>query len=294
MLHEFSLEIPYAEVDEAIEKLNAVGIYYISYDAPIELVTTDNGYDFTENQDAVINLMIYAEDDGLETQPAYYLEILPEVLGVGEEQIRYQLLLTDSWQQPFEDVNLGNGWIIGLPDHEKSTTSSHQYLWFDPQGAFGTGLHGTTQDCLTIILKHDFRGQSAADLGTGSGILSIAAAVKGATAIQAIDIERVEREIQYNANLNGVTCIRVEQADLLEGEYRVSPSYDWIFINIGGDEAVQMMKRHNLLEGYQGNLLISGLVEWNAGEVVTLLEKFGFRLMERLQSNEWVTIHFIK
>ena len=74
--------------------------------------------------------------------------------------------------------------------------------FFTPQGAFGTGLHETTQDILKFIVEEDFEGKSLLDLGTGSGILSIAAGVKGASKIVAVDIRDVEDEVLLNASLN--------------------------------------------------------------------------------------------
>lgn len=292
MLHEFTVQIPYADAEEMVDKLSEAGIYYVSYDTPIELLTTENGYAYQERLDGTIDLKVYAEDDGTGSQPRNYNDILAKVLGVAEEDIRYQFVSSDSWQQPFEDIDLNNGWIICSPDTPPEQYPHHQYLRFDPQGAFGTGLHGTTQDCLRIILKHDFKGQSVADLGTGSGILSLAAALKGADSVDAVDIEPVKREIQYNASLNGISSITVKQADLLHGEFTMDNSYDWIFINIGGDETRRIIERHHLLQRFQGNFILSGLVEWSAPKIMQLLEAAGFKLIERLQSEEWVTLQY--
>ncbi|MEW9667795.1 50S ribosomal protein L11 methyltransferase [Ammoniphilus sp. 3BR4] len=292
MLHEFTIQVPYADAEEAVDKLNEAGIYYVSYDTPIELLTTENGYAYQERLEATIDLKVYAEDDGTGSQPSAYKDILANALGVAEEEISYQFILTDSWQQPFEDIDLDNGWIICSPDTPPDQYPHLQYLWFDPQGAFGTGLHGTTQDCLRMILKQDFTGQSVADLGTGSGILSLAAALKGASHVDAIDIEPVEREIQYNASLNGVSSISVKQADLLEGDFEIDLSYDWIFINIGGDETRLIIERYDMLQRFRGNLLLSGLVEWSAPKIMQLLEQNGFQLAERSQTDEWVTLRY--
>ena len=292
MLHEFTIQIPYADAEEAVDKLNQAGIYYVSYDTPIELLTTENGYAYQERLDAAIDLKIYAEDDGSGSQPSSYKNILANVLGVAGGEISYQFIESDSWQQPFEDIDLNNGWIICSPDTPPDRYPHLQYLRFDPQGAFGTGLHGTTQDCLRMILKHNFSGQSVADLGAGSGILSLAAAVKEAKQVDAVDIEPVEREIQYNASLNGVSSISVKQADLLEGDFTLDPSYDWIFINIGGEETRKILERHDMLHRFGGNFLISGLVEWSAPKIMQLFDQAGFRLIERSQSEEWVTLHY--
>lgn len=292
MLHEFMIKIPYTMADDYIEKLNYEGIYYVSYDTPIEVITTENGYDYKEKPDAMVELKIYAEEGDRPNLPQSYLKLICDLFQLEKDQIAYQLLTEDSWQLPFEDIDLGNGWMICLPERVEQYPEDH-CIRFDPQVAFGTGLHGTTQDCLRVILEQDFSGQSVADLGTGSGILGIAAALRGARHVLGIDIEPVEREIQYNASLNGVD-IQVEQQDLLHGNYVLRKDWDWIFINIGGDEALQLLERHGLFSGFQGKLLVSGLVEWNTEKLESLLAEAGYLPIQRLQSNEWVTFLFAK
>ncbi|WP_134700577.1 50S ribosomal protein L11 methyltransferase [Ammoniphilus sp. YIM 78166] len=292
MLHEFTITIPYAMADDYIEKLNHAGVYYVSYDTPIEVITTENGYDYQEKPDALVDLKIYAEEGDRPHLPDAYLELIGELFSLEKDQIAYQLLTEDAWQQPFEDIDLGNGWMICLPERAEQYQDAH-CIRFDPQVAFGTGLHGTTQDCLRVILEQDFSGLCVADLGTGSGILGIAAALRGASRVLAIDIEPVAREIEYNASQNGVD-IQVEQQDLLHGDYVLRKDFDWIFINIGGDEALQLLERHGLLDGFHGKLLVSGLVEWNTAKLESMLSEAGFKGIQRLQSNEWVTFLFAK
>jgi ribosomal protein L11 methyltransferase len=199
---------------------------------------------------------------------------------------------TQEWSQAFEDIELKNGWVIrysGSNEEYKPETTLH----LDPQGAFGTGVHGTTQDCLEVILECDFRGKRVLDLGTGSGILSIAALLKGAQEVIAVDLEPVEREILHHAHLNGVKQIQIVQADLIDGSYRIQDWFDWIFINIGGDEAKMIINRHELLEK-SNHFLVSGLVEWHTEHVTSMFKNAGFSLRKRLQSDEWVTMYFNK
>ena len=167
-------------------------------------------------------------------------------------------------------------------------------IFFTPQGAFGTWLHETTQDILKFIVEEDFEGKSLLDLGTGSGILSIAAGVKGASKIVAVDIRDVEDEVLLNASLNELENIEVVVGNVLHEEYKLDEKFDWIFINIGGEETAMFM---DFIEEHiekTGKLLVSGLVEWSFDWGKEKVENKGFKLNKKFQTNEWCTAIFSK
>lgn len=290
MLHQFTLQVPYADVQPMIEKLNEVDIFNIYYESPIELTPYEYGYAYREREEEPIDLNIYAEEDPALSLPEAYFSLLEQVLGIDRSKIRYELLQMEDWQEPFEDIDLGNGWVIGLPDSIFAGHENYRRILFDPQGAFGTGLHGTTQDCLRMILARDFTGMRVADLGAGSGILGLAAALKGASDVLAVDLEPVEREILYNASLNQLEQIHVLQMDLLNAKSSLPSDVDWIFINIGGEETQGILDRHDFLEQFTGNYLLSGLVEWSFDQVIDPLLARNYVVEEKRQSNEWVTV----
>ena len=161
------------------------------------------------------------------------------------------------------------------------------------QGAFGTGLHETTQDILKLILNDlNLKNKTVLDIGTGSGILSIAASISGAKSVVAVDIRDVEDEVMLNASLNNLTNIEAVVGNILEDKTLIKENFDWIFINIGGEETkmfIEYIKNH-LNEN--GNLLVSGLVEWSFDEVKENVESYGFKLQSKHQTNEWVTAVF--
>ncbi|MBB6453340.1 ribosomal protein L11 methyltransferase [Salirhabdus euzebyi] len=292
MLHEFTIKIPYGQADEITEKLNVVGIYNVYYEAPIEVVVIPNGYDFEEQSEEKIDFKIYASDVEVENLPASYFQLIEESLHMKQKDVSYQFLTKVESDFSLEDIDLGNGWVISYPDYK--TYENKCVLKFDPQAAFGTGLHETTQDCLRIILEKDFVSQSVLDLGSGSGILTTAAALKNARKLKAVDFEPVRRELVHNFKLNDLhNELTIEQADLLAGEYKVKDIYDWTFINIGADEALEIIQRHSLLDKSK-HFILSGLVEWNIEGVLETFLSAGFTIQQRLQSAEWVTLHFDK
>ncbi|WP_077622743.1 50S ribosomal protein L11 methyltransferase [Sediminibacillus massiliensis] len=293
MLYEYTVLVEYQTIDQSIESLNAAGLYNLYYEPPIEIIKVQNGYDYEERQQEFIELKIYAEEGESPGLPETYLSLIENTLGIAKDEIRLARIDDTSWDVSFEDIDLGNGWVLCYSG-QTDVHPGKKILRFDPQAAFGTGLHATTQDCLRIILSENLNDKSVLDLGTGSGVLSIAAALKGAEKVTAVDYEPVEREIRLNAELNKVDIpLSIEQADLLEGEYSVTEPFDVIVINIGADETRKIVERHQLVDK-SDTFLISGVVEWNAGQVMEMFKKEGYSAEVRMQTDEWLTFLFKK
>ncbi|WP_421383478.1 50S ribosomal protein L11 methyltransferase [Bacillus salacetis] len=293
MLYEFKIKIEQSQVDELIEKLSSRGLYNFYYEQPIEVITFSNGYEYKEAEEELLDFNIYFEENEVEHFPEDCFSIVTEASGIPKAGITHSKVKENIEVPDFEDIELNEDWVIAYSgDPEKHPGKN--VLRFEPQAAFGTGLHETTQDCLRIILKQDFTDKKVLDLGTGSGILTIGALLKGARHVTAIDYEPVEREVLYNAGLNGVEeQVEVMQKDLIDGEYRIEDEYDWIFINIGGDEALHIIQRHELLQK-SPRFLVSGLVNWHTEGVEQAFEQAGFEKINTMQTNEWVTMEYYK
>ena len=143
-----------------------------------------------------------------------------------------------------------------------------------------------------ILNDLNLKNKTVLDIGTGSGILSIAASISGAKSVVAVDIRDVEDEVMLNASLNNLTNIEAVVGNILEDKTLIKENFDWIFINIGGEETKMFMEyiKNHLNEN--GDLLVSGLVEWSFDEVKENVESYGFKLQSKHQTNEWVTAVF--
>ncbi|TLS37596.1 50S ribosomal protein L11 methyltransferase [Pseudalkalibacillus caeni] len=291
MYIQYQMKVPYRIVEQTIEKLNGVGLVFTHYDVPIEVEKDQNGYRYEEVGDANVNLEVYVEDTD-EKPPEHYMLLISKTVGISQSEITYREIKDENWQKPFEDVMLTNGWVICTPESEANYVEHKIVL--DPQGAFGTGLHETTQNCLQIMLEKDFSGLHAVDLGAGSGILSVAAAIRNAQSVESVDIQPVEREINYNALLNQISNITVNQADLLSGEYRSKHNPDFIIINIGVEETIKIIQVNHLFETDCSEFLVSGIVEWNEKKITDFFVEAGYPVKERIHTNEWVTVLFSK
>ncbi len=284
-MFEISFPVKYSEIDEIIDKLISIGLYSTYYDAPFEVTVDSNGYGFYERENEVVDLKIYPESEA-EEECVEYINGIKEILNI-EEKIILSRLKEDNWQQPFEPVDLNNGWIIAEPHVD---FKNKMKINFESQGSFGTGLHETTQDLLRYILEYDLSGLTILDLGTGSGILSIAAALRKAEKIVALDIRDVTIEVLHNASLNNISNIDVVVADVTSKDLGVNNKFDIVFINIGGEETLASMDFINEVIKLNGMLFISGLVEWSSDKIYEELKFQGYKLVKSTKTNEWVTM----
>lgn len=281
-----SYKLPYEKLDSTIELLAINDIYNVFYENPLEITTDNYGYGYLEKEDEEIILKVAfeGEKEGLENFKNTLKDILKmEYINIEENNYDYTTY-------DFPAIHLDEKYVIASPEEEFEGKTKINFI---SQGAFGTGLHETTQDILKLILNElDLRGKSVLDIGTGSGILSIASAIAGASEVVAVDIRDVEDEVMLNASLNNLSNIEVVVGDILENSNLVNKNFDWIFINIGGEETKMFMKYIKEHLKPNGDILVSGLVEWSFDEVKENVESYGFKLVSKHQTNEWVTAIF--
>lgn len=280
-----SYKLPYEKLDSTIEKLAINDVYNVFYENPLEITTDDYGYGYIEREDEEIVLKVaFEEEDGLEEFKEKLKNIL-EMDYISVEENNYDYTIYD-----FPAIHLDDKYVIASPDEEFEGKTKINFI---SQGAFGTGLHETTQDILKLILNDlNLKNKTVLDIGTGSGILSIAASISGAKSVVAVDIRDVEDEVMLNASLNNLTNIEAVVGNILEDKTLIKENFDWIFINIGGEETKMFMEYIKKHLNENGNLLVSGLVEWSFDEVKENVESYGFKLQSKHQTNEWVTAVF--
>ena len=193
----------------------------------------------------------------------------------------------NAWKQYYFPVRVTRfltvvpSWI----DYEREQ-DDELLIELDPGLAFGTGTHPTTQLSLTA-LEQTIRGnESVLDVGTGSGVLSIASKLLGASKVTAFDIdEMATRVAKENIALNPtIGEIDVYENNLLVG---VDQKSDLIVANILAEILLQMPEDAHRNLNDDGRLILSGIIESKANEVMEAYEKAGFTLVERMTMREW-------
>lgn len=281
-----SYKIPYKDLDSTIELLQINDIFNVFYESPLEITTDNYGYGYLEKNDEDIILKVAFEESSESVND--FVSFLKSILN--KDHISIEENYYDYLDFNFPAIHIDDNWVLASPDEDFPNKNKINFI---SQGAFGTGLHETTQDILRIILNDlDLNEKTLLDIGTGSGILSIAASMVGASSVTAVDIRDVKDEVELNSSLNNLTNINTIVSNILEDDSLISDKFDWIFINIGGEETKMFMDFISKHLKPQGKVLISGLVDWSFSEVKSAVESYSFKLLNKYQTNEWVTATF--
>ncbi|MDL2206295.1 50S ribosomal protein L11 methyltransferase [Eubacteriales bacterium OttesenSCG-928-N13] len=193
------------------------------------------------------------------------------------------------WKREFKPFRLGEHMLVVPSWTQPDVRPGDHIIRIDPGMAFGTGTHETTALCTALVEQYIHPGDSVIDVGTGTGILAIAAAHMGARGILAIDIDPTAvRVAQQNVRENGMeTQIRCEQGDLLE---TVKQQANVVIANIIADVIIGIVKpvRARILDG--GLFICSGIIREKRDEVIAALEQAGYHQLDVRERGEWVAI----
>jgi ribosomal protein L11 methyltransferase len=221
-------------------------------------------------------------------------DLRSELLGLGAAEVVATTVpeedWAESWKQYFKTRRIGERIIIRPTWEEAEAGRSDLVIVLDPGQAFGTGDHPTTRLCLELMQKVEVSGKTVADVGCGSGILSIAAVMLGASKVAASDLDAQSVEVsKENAALNGTSfeCIVAEGFDALHGE-----EFDVVLSNIISATLIRLAPdaaRHVRKGGYW---IVSGIIQQNWRDVLAAVERSGFVLVRHVEEGEWVGATF--
>ncbi len=206
-----------------------------------------------------------------------------------ETQLTVAVLPEENWQERwreyFKPVKVTeNIWVAppwDLPRGEKEAL----VIVIDPQMAFGTGTHETTQLMILALVKHLKKGDAVLDAGTGSGILAILARKLGSGPVIAFDIDpEAIANANHNRQLN-----RVDSIDFRVGNEDSVPEkgFDLVLANISREILLNMLFALETKLNPGGRLILSGLLE-TEGEIMHRALAGRLELVEQLQKNEWI------
>jgi ribosomal protein L11 methyltransferase len=283
-------------VSELLSRYTSEGVVI---EEPIELI--DEGQEYRILTGQPVHVRAYLPLDGKEEEARRRIEeglwhlssLGAHFVGKLETRTVNEEDWANAWKDYFHVTHIGRRLVI-RPSWREYTPKAHEVvLTLDPGMAFGTGLHPTTRMCLEELEKRVQPGMRVLDVGTGSGILSIAAAKLGAESVYAIDNSSVAAEsAAANVALNGLServNVVLGIIDDAEAE-RLAGQYDLVLANIIahviGSIAPQLARV--LTPG--GVLISSGIIEARRQDAEGPLQAAGLEPIEQVMIEDWLAL----
>ena len=199
---------------------------------------------------------------------------------------------TESWKKAFKPFRLGEHMVVKPSWEPFDAQSGDHIIEIDPGMAFGTGTHETTGMCVELVEKYVRPGDECMDIGTGTGILAIAAAHMGAGHVLATDLDAVAvRVAEENVRNNGFADrIDVRCGDLLEAVGAPNAGCDVVIANIIADVIIGLAApvKPYLREG--GVFICSGIAVNRLEDVLEALRDAGFAVLDAETKGEWSAV----
>jgi len=246
---------------------------------------------------------------------------LGQIHPMGEPAVR-ELAETDwaeAWKKHYRPLRVGQRLLITPSWLAPDARPGDLVIRLDPGMAFGSGLHPSTRLCLAFLEQQVQAGDHVLDLGSGSGILAIAAARLGAASVLARDIDRVAvRAAGENAQTNGVAhIVRVEEGSLPDSGSELAGSdeacvgghpaaqgreprqasgrwrgpWDVVVVNILAEVIVELLGQGLAsVVAPDGRLILAGIIQPRAADVQVALLAQGMTIAGRLEEGDWVAL----
>lgn len=242
----------------------------------------DAGYEGFEETDTTLDAFI--------GEPNFDMSLLNEIA------FKYQTSYTSEkiaernwnqiWESNFQPVVVDDYVAIRADFHQPTTTTKFEIV-ITPKMSFGTGHHATTYMMIELMKEIDLKGKSVLDFGTGTGILAILAEKSGAGKIHAIDNDDWSiTNAEENFKKNNCNKTVLKKAAAISSKMK----YDIILANINKNVILENFSTlsHQLSKG--GEILISGLLQDDKGEILSIATEQRLSLQKELIRNNWIAL----
>ena len=196
----------------------------------------------------------------------------------------------NSWKRFIKPARVGRSFWVTPPWLNRPNFRRREIITIEPGMAFGTGTHATTRSCMefleVVASKMTVKRWSVLDVGTGSGILAMAARLLGATEIWAIDNDPVAIKVaRENLRLNGIG-----DAVVLSGRKisTIRRSFTVVIGNLTAETIIELAKILQSRVAANGYLILSGILHWQAKNLLRCFAE-QFRAVKRQRKREWVS-----
>lgn len=286
------------EYEEKVEIfLSDLGIDNMAIEDPEDLKIfqeRQNAWDLYDDdliklEKGFIRFTIYLDDihdnDEREAKIKAYIE---ELGGEFSKEIIDDSDWKNNWKKFFKILKPNKTIVIVPTWEEYEKKDGEEIIKLEPGMAFGTGSHETTSLCIKKLEEYMKPGMKVLDIGTGSGILSIAASKLGASKVLGVDIDPMSVYIaNENKKLNEVINAEFIVGDLLS---KVKDKYDIVVSNILAEVIVTMTGDLHKFLNKDGIFISSGILKVKSAMVIDSLEANGFDILNVEDLNEWTSI----
>lgn len=275
--------------------MSQIYIEYIFKVTPLqpgtEILIAELGYagfeSFVETEEGV---SAYIQKEALD---AAILEEI-NILNSKEFKIEYtfseieQVNWNSEWEKNFDPIEVDGKCTVRAPFHPNKNFEYE--IVIEPKMSFGTGHHETTFMMLQFILENDFEEKTVLDMGCGTAVLAILAEMRGASKLDAVDIdewcfENSLENIERN-NCNNITAF-LGDSSLLEDK-----KFDVVIANINRNILLDDMKVYRKTMDKGGELYLSGFYVEDLPIITETCNNLGFTFVENKEKNRWVAAEF--
>ncbi|HPV05956.1 MAG TPA: 50S ribosomal protein L11 methyltransferase [Aggregatilineales bacterium] len=225
-------------------------------------------------------------------EAVYYLGRLYENIPQPEFSIVKEDDWAEAWKRGYHPIRIGERIFIKPAWVEVEPAPGDVVIEMDPGMAFGTGTHPTTQLCLRACEWFCVPGISMVDIGTGSGVLAIAAAKLGCHKVLALDIDPVAvRVAQENVERNSVAETVTVMRGSIDSLQRTARHFDLAMANLTARIILEMVPnglQHVVWPG--SKMVFSGIIQEQVDEVIAALEGIDLEVLGQRHIDDWVML----
>ena len=273
--HEFTIRIPKPFRDMLIKRLTEKGCLGVMEDRDFFIAYFPDTCDIGTITSELVAQKALLEKTNDEYEMAFDHNLIPDQDW------------NETWKKGFTPLDVGERFTILPPwEHEKNGRIN---LIIDPGMAFGTGHHETTRSCLVLMEKYDGKVVMGRflDLGSGTGLLAIAASKLGYKQVVAADTDPLAIEAaRKNLELNHVIDIELHEGSIAEA----SGTFDCIAANIISGVLVILAHEISSRLNPSGIAILSGILAEQADEVIRAYERSGLEFIEKFSDAKWVSL----
>lgn len=256
-----------------------------------EILIAELGYagfeSFVENEDGVSAYIQKSE---------WNETLLEDVNIINSEEFKVEFTFSEieqvnwneEWEKNFDPIEVDGKCTVRAPFHPKRDFEYE--IVIEPKMSFGTGHHETTFMMLQFILENDFQDKSVLDMGCGTAVLAILAEMRGASKLDAIDID----EWCYENSLENIQRNNCDRISVYLGDASMlsDNKYDVIIANINRNILLNDMATYHHCLNKDGEIYLSGFYIEDLPIIKETCNNLGFTFVENKEKNRWVAAKF--